>query len=130
MIRFTQLPGWTKASVVGLVLTAAGMLTQMAGGSQLYPTVTGPVVLVVTAMLVLMAPWSWTRYVGLAVPVVLGVGAVAAAAMTGEFIDQLTGTARPALLFGSITHVAGLVLAITGGIGMVLNRSAAVGIEP
>ena len=73
----------TKANAAGLVLTAAGMLTQIAAGSTLYPSVTGPIVLIVTAIFVVFGPARWTPWVGLVVPLVLGLGAIVAAVMTG-----------------------------------------------
>jgi hypothetical protein len=117
-----RLSRYRRLSVVGLVVTAAGMLAQMVGGSELYPTVTGPIVLLASATLVALGPWSWVRFVALSVPLVLGIGAVVAAAMTGEFITQLTDTSRPAVLLGSVLHVAGLGAAIAGGLGLVVDR--------
>jgi hypothetical protein len=92
------------------------MLVQIAAGSDLYPSVTGPIVLLGTAILVVLGP-SWTRWVGLAVPLVLGIGVVVAAVMTGDFIDQLTNTGNAPILLGSLMHVIGLAAAIGGGVG-------------
>ena len=50
----------TKLNVAGLVLTAAGMLLEIAAGSDLYPTFAGPTVLVATAVIV--AFWSGRRW--------------------------------------------------------------------
>jgi hypothetical protein len=75
--------------VIGLVLTAAGMLLQIAAGSHLYPTFAGPIVLVAAAVIVAFVPGRWTPYVALLVPLVLGLGAIIAAVMSGEFIEQL-----------------------------------------
>lgn len=111
-----------KLNATGLVLTASGMLVQIAAGSTLYPSVTGPIVLLVTAILVVFAPGGWTRFVGLVVPLVLGAGAIVAAVMTGEFIDQLTDVATPGVLIGSVLHVIGLIAAVAGGVGMVAGR--------
>lgn len=109
-------------NVGGLVLTAAGMLLQIAAGSELYPSLTGPIVLLVTAGLVAFGPRRWTAYLGLIVPLVLGLGAIVAAAMTGEFVDQLTDTGSPGILAGSVMHVVGLVAAVAGGLVMVLGQ--------
>ncbi len=51
----------------------------------------------------------------------LGLGAIVAAAMTGEFVDQLTDIGNPAILAGSLMHVVGLVAAVAGGLLMVLG---------
>jgi hypothetical protein len=110
-----------KATVTGLLLTAAGMLLQIAGGSTLYPSVTGPIVLIATAAIVAFVPGRWTPYVGLVVPLVLGVGAMVAAAMSGGFMDQLTDPGRTSVFGGSVLHVIGLIAAVGGGVGMVIE---------
>ena len=112
-----------KVNAAGLVLTAAGMLVQIASGSTLYPSITGPIVLIVTAIFVVFGPARWTAWVGLVVPLVLGLGAIVAAVMTGEFIDQLTDFSKPGLFVGSLMHVIGLIAAVTGGVMMVTGRS-------
>jgi hypothetical protein len=111
-----------RVSVAGLVLTSAAMLLQIAAGSTLYPSVTGPIVLVATALVVAFVPGRWTAYVGLVVPLVLGVGAIVAAAMTGDFIDQLTNPGNAGIFLGSLAHVAGLTAAVAGGVAMVMDR--------
>jgi hypothetical protein len=63
----------------------------------------------------------WTAYVGLLVPLVLGVGAIIAAVMTGGLIAQLTDIGRVGVFVGSVMHVVGLVAAVAGGVGMVLR---------
>ena len=124
MHRVSELSLAARLSIVGLVLTAAGMLLQIAAGSTLYPSFAGPVVLLATAAIVAFGPTRWTPYLGLVVPLVLGLGAIIAAVMTGEFIDQLINTGNPGILLGSLMHVAGLTAAITGGIGMVQRRGS------
>lgn len=111
-----------RLNAAGLLLTAAAMLLQIAAGSTLYPSVTGPVVLVGTALAITFVPSRWTAYVGLAVPLVLGAGAIVAAAMTGEFVDQLTDPRNPGVFVGSVLHVVGLTIAIAGGAGTVQGR--------
>jgi hypothetical protein len=113
-----------KASTAGLVLTAGGMLLQIAAGSSLYPSITGPIVLLLAAIFVALGPGRWTPWVGLVVPLVLGLGAVVAAVMGGGFIDQLTAFGRPGLVVGSLMHVIGLIAAVGGGAVMVMDRRA------
>jgi hypothetical protein len=120
--RVTQLSNAAKLNVAGLVLTAAGMLLQIAAGSGLYPSFAGPIVLIVTAVVVAFWPGRWMAYVALVVPLVLGLGAIIAAVMSGEFIEQLTDTGNVGILVGSWMHVIGLIAAVAGGIGMVLRR--------
>jgi hypothetical protein len=119
MQSIRRLSNTERLNAAGLLLTAAAMLLQIAAGSTLYPSVTGPIVLVGTALAVTFVPSRWTAYLGLAVPLVLGVGAILAAAMTGEFVDQLTDPRYPAVFVGSVLHVVGLTIAIAGGAGTV-----------
>lgn len=123
MDRVRLLSNSAKLNVTGLVLTAAGMLLQIAAGSTLYPSFAGPAVLVGTAVLVVLVHGRWTSYVALLVPLVLGLGAIVAALMSGEFIRQLTGVGEPAILLGSVVHVIGLTAAIVGGVGMLWGPS-------
>ena len=129
MNRLLRLSIWATLNVVGLVLTAAGMLAQMAAGSDLYPSVTGPIVLLATAGLVAFGPGRWTRWIGLGVPLVLGIGAAVAAAMTGDFLNQLTGAGNVPLLLGSWMHVVGLVTAVSGGVGVMMEPREAATVE-
>jgi len=128
MHRARSLSLWAWLNVIGLVLAAVGMVLQMAAGSELYPTVTGPIVLVLTAVLVAFGP-GWTRYIGLLVPVVLGTGAIVAAAMTGTFIDQLIDVGNLPVVLGSVMHVLGLAAAVAGGVGALLDHPGTVGSE-
>jgi hypothetical protein len=114
-----------RANAAGLVLTSAGMLVQIAAGSTLYPSITGPIVLIAAAIFVAFGPGRWTPWVGLVVPLVLGLGAIVAAVMTGGFISQLTDVGKPGLFLGSLMHVIGLVAAVAGGVVMVLGRRGA-----
>jgi hypothetical protein len=122
MNRISRLSNAARLNVAGLVLTAAGMLLQIAAGSGLYPSFAGPIVLLVTALIVAFWPVRWMAYVALVVPLVLGLGAIVAAVMSGEFIEQLTDTGNAGILVGSLMHVIGLIAAVAGGVGMVLRR--------
>ena len=126
MRRLMQLSSWARLNVIGLALAAAGMLLQMAAGSDLYPTVTGPIVLFAAAVLVALGSPRWTRFIGLGVPLLLGVGAIVAAVMTGELVDQLASLGNPAIVVGTLMHVVGLGAAVTGGVGMLLDRRSQV----
>ena len=129
MNRIRHLSNWARLNVIGLVLTATGMLLQIAAGSELYPSLTGPIVLVAAAVIVALGPGRWTPFVGVVVPLVLGTGAIIAAVMTGEFIDQLSTIANGALLLGSLMHVIGLAAAVIGGVAMMLDRPRMVSFE-
>jgi hypothetical protein len=101
------------------------MLVQIAAGSTLYPSLTGPIVLLAAAVFVAFGPRRWTPWVGLLVPLVLAAGAIIAAVMTGDFIEQLTNTSQAGIFVGSLMHVAGLTAAVAGGVGMLVGRGAA-----
>jgi hypothetical protein len=122
LARFRHLTQWAWLNVIGLVLAAGGMLLQIAAGSELYPSLTGPIVLVAAAVFVALGPGRWTPYIGLVVPLVLGVGAIIAAVMTGAFIEQLADIGNPAIVLGSAMHGIGLVAAVAGGVGMLQDR--------
>lgn len=99
------------------------MLLQIAAGSKLYPTFTGPIVLFGAAAFVAFVPGRWRAYVGFLVPLLLGVGLIVTAVMSGEFIEQLTDVGEPGILIGSFMHVIGLIAALAGGIGMLRLRA-------
>ena len=113
-----------RLSVIGLVLTAAGMLLQIAAGSKLYPSLAGPIVLLVTGGIVALGSWRWTRFVAVVVPLSLGVGAIVAAAMNGQFVEQLINPGGAGIVLGSLLQVIGLIAAVVGGFGMLLGRRA------
>lgn len=98
------------------------MLLQIASGSELYPTFSGPIVLLAGTVIVAFVPGRWTLYVGLLVPLWLGVGAIIAAVISGEFIEQLTDLGQAGIFLGSLMHVIGLTAAVVGGVGMVLRH--------
>jgi hypothetical protein len=127
--QLTRLSRWTVLNVLGLVVAGGGMLVQISSGSDLYPSLTGPIVLTVTALAVVFGPSRWTRWIGLGVPLVLGIGAAVAAAMTGEFIDQLVGGDNVPLLLGSWMHVVGLIAAVTGAVAAMLEPGEAATVE-
>ena len=129
MSRLMRLSTSSTLNMLGLVLTAAGMLVQIGAGSDLYPSLTGPIVLLATAVLVAFGPSRWTRWAGLGVPLVLGIGAAVAATMTGTFVDQLAGAGGVALALGSWMHVIGLVTAVSGGVVVMLRPPQAATLE-
>ena len=125
----SRLSNAAKLNVTGLVLTASGMLLQIAAASKLYPSLAGPIVLLATAAIVAFGPGRWTPWVGLIVSLALGVGAIIAATLSGEFIGQLTDVGRIGILIGSVMHVMGLIAAVAGGVGMMQVRRTTAGRE-
>ena len=127
MNRITSLSMAAKLSVTGLVTAAIGMLLQMGAGSHLYPSLTGPIVLLLCAVLVAYRPSRWVGSIGLAVSLVLLVGLIVSAILSSAFLEQLTDIGNPGLVLGSLLHVAGLSAAVGGGIGMVLRSRRTAG---
>jgi hypothetical protein len=116
-------PTAAKLNAAGLVLAAAGMFVEIATGSTLYPSIAGPIVLIVAAIVVAFGPARTAPWIGLVVPLVLGIGAIGAATITGNnLISQLTDFGKPGIFVGSVMHVVGLGVAIAGGLMMVTNR--------
>jgi hypothetical protein len=112
----------TFLTVTGLVLAAIGMLVEIGAGSDLYPTLSGPIVLLVTAAIVALRPGRWTGYIGFAVPLVLGAGLIISAVVSPGFVDQLIDMGNPAILVGSFAHVVGLTVAVAGASRLVVCR--------
>jgi hypothetical protein len=105
-------------NVAGMVTAAAGIIIQIASGSDLYPTIPpGPVILLAGAALVALGPWRWTPIVGVVVPLFLLVGAVLAAVNSGEFVDQLTdpGQVGIGIVAGDVMQMLGVITALVAG---------------
>lgn len=127
MNRIGSLPGPARLSILGLGAASAGMLLQILSGSNLYPSLAGPIVLLVTAAVVLLGPSRWTRWPALFIPMALALGAIIAAGMSNGFIEQVTNLANAGLVAGSLMHLLGLGAAVVGaGLMVFPPRSAAV----
>jgi hypothetical protein len=122
MNRVRALSNAAKLNVAGVVLTAAGMLLQIAAGSTLYPSFAGPIVLLAAAVIVAFWSGRWTPYVAILIPLVLGLGAIIAAVISGEFLEQLSNLGQPGIFLGSLMHVVGLIVAVVGGAGMLRGK--------
>jgi hypothetical protein len=115
-----------KLNVAGMVTAAAGIIIQIASGSDLYPTIPpGPIILIAGAALVALGPWRWTPIVGVVVPLFLFVGAVAAAVNSGEWVDQLTSPGQVAIgiFAGDVIQLLGVITALVAGIVALSQRS-------
>jgi hypothetical protein len=122
MLPGRSLENDAKLNVIGLVVAATGIGLEIAAGSRLYPTLALPIVLLIGAAVVAFGAARWTRYVGLVIPLLLAVGLAISVALSPAFIEQLTDIGNFGTLVGSLLHVVGLVLAVAGGIRMVLRR--------
>jgi hypothetical protein len=106
-----------KLNVIGMVAAAVGIIMQIASGSDLYPTIPpGPIILLAGAALVALGPWRWTPVVGVVVPLFLLVGAVIAAVVSGEFVDQLTDPGEVGIFAGDVLQLLGVIIALVAGI--------------
>ena len=123
--RRPALSGAGKLNVAGMVAAAAGIVVQIASGSELFPTIPpGPIILLAGAALVALGPWRWTPVVGVVVPLFVVVGGIVAAFVSGSFVDQLTDPGRVGVFAGSWLQLLGEVAALVAGI--VAARRAAV----
>jgi hypothetical protein len=115
--RRPALSGAGKLNVAGMVAAAAGIVVQIASGSELFPTIPpGPIILLAGAALVALGPWRWTPVVGVVVPLFVVVGGIVAAFVSGSFVDQLTDPGRVGVFAGSWLQVVGEVTALVAGI--------------
>jgi hypothetical protein len=106
-----------KLNVAGMAAAAIGIIIQIASGSELYPTVPpGPIILLAGAALVALGPWRWTPVVGVVVPLFLLVGAVIAAIVSGEFVDQLSDPGQVGVFAGDVLQLLGVITALVAGI--------------
>jgi hypothetical protein len=113
-----------KLNVTGMVAAAAGIIIQIASGSELYPTIPpGPIILLAGAALVALGPWRWTPVAGVLVPLFLLVGAGIAAVASGEFVDQLADPGQVGIFAGDVLQLLGVVTALVAGI-VALRQSA------
>jgi hypothetical protein len=117
-----------KLNVIGMVAAAVGIIMQIASGSDLYPTIPpGPIILLAGAALVALGPWRWTPVVGVVVPLFLLVGAVIAAVVSGEFVDQLTDPGEVGIFAGDVLQLLGVIIALVAGIVALRQSAAAAG---
>jgi Mg/Co/Ni transporter MgtE len=121
----TRMSNAAKLNVTGIVLALPVCCSRSSRDRNSIPRFAGPIVLLAVAVIVAFVRRRWTAYVGLLVPLVLGVGAIIAAVMTGEFVAQLTDVGRAGVFVGSVMHVVGLVAAVAGGVGMLLRPRGA-----
>jgi hypothetical protein len=100
------------ALVAGLVLAAAGVLTEFLTGVKGFPKIPpGPIILGVAALLVATVRWKWTPALGLAVALFITGGGVIATA-SGSFRPQV----EPGPIIGTAVQALGLVIAIAAGV--------------
>jgi hypothetical protein len=104
-------------NVFGLTLAAAGMLTQIFSGPDLFPTIPpGPIILLASAALIAFSPWRWTSIVAVVAPGFLLVGGLIATISNGDFADQLTDSYNAGIFLGSAGQVIGVVIAFSAGL--------------
>jgi hypothetical protein len=113
-----------KTNAVGLVFAAAGIVVQIAAGSDLYPGVPpGPIILLAGAAVVAFGPRRWAPYVGVFVPVFLLVGATISAFVASEsFVDQLSDVGEAGIFTGTLMQMIGVVVALGAGIAVWRER--------
>lgn len=104
-------------SFAGLAAGAAGMVLQIAAGSELYPTIPpGPIILLTAAGLVGWGPKRWAPAIATIASGFVIVGGIIASIVSGEFVEQLADVGQTGVFLGSLMQVAGLVIAFTAGV--------------
>lgn len=104
------------ALVAGLLLGAVGLVIEVVTGVPGFPLVPpGPIILVVAAGFVALAPWRWAPTLGLAAAVFLTVGQVVAPNFGGS-IDRLGDGAAVGPFAGTALFEIGLVIALVAGV--------------
>jgi hypothetical protein len=126
-MRLADRSGAARLNVAGLVLTAIGILLERGAGSELYPTLAPPIVLLVGAAAVALRPGRLTAYLGLVIPLVLTAGLTISALLAPTFLEQILAPGNAAIVLGSVLHIAGLIAALAGGVRMVLGRGHPLG---
>lgn len=102
------------ALVAGLVLAAVGLVVQVVSGVPGFPTIPpGPIILVVAAAIVALAPWRLAPLVGLVVALFITVGAVVNfTGIAGRLGDP--GAFGP--FAGTALQLIGLLVALVAGV--------------
>lgn len=97
----------------GLGLAALGLIIEVISDVPGFPTVPlGPIILVVAAGFVALAPWRWSPVVGLLAAVFLTVGnAISGSGTT----DRLGAPSEFGQFAGTTVFLLGLLLALTAG---------------
>jgi hypothetical protein len=108
-----------RLNVVGLVLAAIGIVLERSSGSELYPTLALPIVLLVGAAVVAFRPGRFSAYLGLVIALILAAGLTISALLSSEFFGQLIDVGNAGIVLGSVLHLVGLGAALVGGFGMV-----------
>jgi hypothetical protein len=106
-----------KLNAAAFAVTAAGMLLQIASGSELYPEIPpGPIILLVGAGVVVLGPRRLSAFIGLVVPLILTAGGTIASVGENQFLAQLTDPTDVGIFTGTLVHLLGLIAALITGI--------------
>ena len=97
-----------RLNVIGLVVAAAGMLTQYASGVD-YPTVP-------PAAVVAFGPWRRAPLVGLLAALFVSTGGAIATLAGNGFTPQLRDPAAVGAFAGTLIQIAGLLIALPAGV--------------
>ncbi|MFA1546724.1 hypothetical protein [Actinomadura chokoriensis] len=96
-----------RVAGAGLVVAAAGIPIQIAGGAD-YPAVPPGLIILLAAAALVLTRWRWALIVATIVPVFLGIGGAAAS----DFRHQLTDPGETLAFTGSVLQVIGLLIAL------------------
>jgi hypothetical protein len=101
-----------KLTIIGLLITAAGISTLFLTNSVNVPAIpVGPILLLLTATLVALGPWRWTPIAGIALSLFILVGAFIAPGL----FDRLSNPAQLGAFAGTAIQMLGIIIAIVAG---------------
>jgi hypothetical protein len=102
--------------VVGLVVAAAGIMTQYVSGVD-YPTVPpGAIILLAAAAVVAFGRWHRSPVVGLVAALFLSIGGAIATIAGNGFSETLGDPGEVGGFAGAVIQIAGLAIALAAGI--------------
>lgn len=103
----------SKLTAVGLVAGAAGIVIQILTGVAEYPMIPpGAVILLAAALLVSLLPWRWAPVVGVALAILILVGAF----VTPGTGNRLSEPEEIGPFIGTSVQMLGLLTAVVAGI--------------
>ena len=98
-----------KLTIIGLLITAAGISTLFLTNSVNVPAIpVGPILLLLTATLVALGPWRWT-------PIALSVFILVGAFIAPGLFDRLSNPAQLGGFAGTAIQMLGIMIAIVAG---------------
>lgn len=106
-----------STTVLGLVIGAVGIAILWATGEE-FPIAVPPglLILLAGALFVGLTSWRWTPAVGAFMGLFVIVGFLLASLISGNGIDNLTGTHGIGRVIGQVVQLVGVIVAVVAGV--------------